>query len=311
MRTGALIIASGNLETKEQGSEEMQTFLPMLPLDGSTVIKRQIFTLRKAGVTPVIVLCGYQQEVLKNHLSHNGVIFCEDEDYDRHDRQESLRLGLEFARAHCDQVLVIPVEYPVFSLHTVEHLLKCEENTVPVCHGKQGWPRLYIFQRQQGAEPWPGAVPEQVRADTELLVEDEGVFLSLLDADGIRKIQEYAKAMREANALQVKTKVILTKEEDFFGPGIYQLLEYIDETGSILAAASQMNMSYTKCWKMINKAEKEMGFPFLNRVNGGKHGGSSTITEEGRQFMERYHAMVEDMKRISQSFFDRYFEEFQ
>ena len=30
-----------------------------------------------------------------------------------------------------------------------------------------------------------------------------------------------------------KTKVILSGEKDFFGPGIYYLLEYIDETGSI------------------------------------------------------------------------------
>ena len=40
-------------------------------------------------------------------------------------------------------------------------------------------------------------------------------------------------------------------------------------------------------------------------------GGSSEITEEGRRFMERYHAMEEDMKRISQQFFDIYFCDFQ
>lgn len=62
---------------------------------------------------------------------------------------------------------------------------------------------------------------------------------------------------------------------------------------------------------MVNRLEKEMGFLFLNRCNGGKNGGSSTITEEGRTFMERYHAMEEDMRRIGQRFFDTYFQDFQ
>ena len=42
-----------------------------------------------------------------------------------------------------------------------------------------------------------------------------------------------------------------------------------------------------------------------------RHGGNSTITEEGREFMNRYHAMLEDMKRISQNFFDIYFQDYQ
>ena len=96
---------------------------------------------------------------------------------------------------------------------------------------------------------------------------------------------------RDANALRCRTRLVLSKEEDFFGPGVYELLKAIGETGSIQAAAARMHMSYTKAWKMINQAEKEMGFLFLNRLSGGKNGGSSEITEEGRRFMERYHAM--------------------
>ena len=73
----------------------------------------------------------------------------------------------------------------------------------------------------------------------------------------------------------------------------------------IQAAAAKMNMSYSKGWKMINKVEKELGFRFLNRCNGGKNGGSSTITPEGRLFMERYHAMLEDVyKRQPQMWWD-------
>lgn len=107
--------------------------------------------------------------------------------------------------------------------------------------------------------------------------------------------------------LHFKTKLVISKEEDFFGPGIYHLLQYIDETGSIQAAAAKMNLSYSKAWKMINKVEKQLGFRFLNRCNGGKNGGSSTITPEGRLFLERYQAMLEDMQRITRGIFEMYF----
>ena len=111
--------------------------------------------------------------------------------------------------------------------------------------------------------------------------------------------------------LHCKTKVILSGENDFFGPGIFYLLKCIDETGSIQKAAAKMEMSYSKCCKLINKAERETGFPFLNRCNGGKTGGSSTLTEKGRLFIERYDAMIREVEKSGRELFDVYFSEFQ
>lgn len=299
MKTGALLIASSDLERENRGNEEISMFLPMYPLDGTTVIKREIASLRRAGISPIVVLTGYQGEVLRNHLIHNSVIFVEDEKYREHSREEALQLGLETARQWMDRAVVIPVEYPAFSGRTLQALLECEGSALPAYEGKTGYPGLYVLsvQEQKGPE--------------KLSVEDPGILLSILEEDGIRQAEQYLKEQRGLNELRCKTKVVLTKEEDFFGPGIYSLLKYIGETGSIQAAAAKMNMSYSKGWKMVNKVEKELGFPFLKRCNGGKNGGSSTLTEEGRLFMERYHAMTEDMKRISQNFFDTYFGDFQ
>lgn len=355
MKTGALIVASLNLDKGNRDNEDMAVFLPMQHLDGTTVVKREIFTLRKAGVTPIIVLCGYQQEVLKNHLSHNGVVFCEDEQFETHGFAETLEAGLAFAAGLCDRVLVVPVEYPAFSCGTVERLMECEGDAVPVYQEKEGYPRLHVFgetqelestDRNRSFEGWgQPSVPEAVRGELlgdedrietnissesgsgksvgsesrgkvcrvgELLeVEDAGIVYSLTAPGGLERVREYTKERREANALQLKLKVMLTKEEDFFGPGVYWLLRNIDETGSIQAAAGRMQMSYSKCWKMINKAEAQMGFKFVDRVNGGKHGGRSTLTEEARVFLDRYHALTEDIRRMSRNFFDVYFREFQ
>lgn len=299
MKTGALILASPDFEAGVRGSEELPVFLPMYPLGGTTVIKREIAAFRKEGLSPILVVSGSQKEVLRNHLSHNGVVFVEDERYREHSREDTLLLGLEAARPLMDRVIVLQVEYPVFSKQTLKELLQCKTDTVLTCEGKEGGLGVYIFPRSGETEA------------QKLAVDDPGILISLLEENGAKQAEAYVKAQRQINELRFRNRLVLSKEEDFFGPGVYQLLTCIDRTGSIYAAAKEMNMSYTKSWKMINKAEEEMGFPFLERRNGGKDGGSSTITKEGRLFMERYHALAEDMERMGRNFFDIYFGDFQ
>lgn len=115
----------------------------------------------------------------------------------------------------------------------------------------------------------------------------------------------------ESGLLHCKTKLILAGENDFFGPGIFHLLQNIDRTGSIRQAAELMQMSYSKSCKLLNKAEQEMGFAFLNRKNGGKTGGCSTLTEKGRLFMERYQIITAELERTGQDLFHIYFQDFQ
>lgn len=299
MKTGALILASPDFEAGVRGSEELPVFLPMYPLGGTTVIKREIAAFRKEGLSPILVVSGSHKEVLRNHLSHNGVVFVEDKKYKEHSREDTLLLGLEAARPLMDRVIVLQVEYPVFSKQTLKELLQCGTGAVLTHEGKEGGLSAYIFRKGGETEA------------QKLAVDDPGILISLLEENGAKQAEAYVKAQRQINELRFRNRLVLSKEEDFFGPGVYQLLTCIDRTGSIYAAAKEMNMSYTKSWKMINKAEEEMGFPFLERRNGGKDGGSSTITEEGRLFMERYHALAEDMERMGRNFFDIYFGEFQ
>ena len=125
-----------------------------------------------------------------------------------------------------------------------------------------------------------------------------------------RNVNIEGTAETQACDLGVKTKVILTKNADFFGPGLFHLLQYIDEEGTIHAASKKMGMSYSKCWKLLNRAEEQMGFTFLDRYNGGPHGGNSKITEEGREFMKRYEALLDEMQQTGQKIFEKYFEKY-
>ena len=95
------------------------------------------------------------------------------------------------------------------------------------------------------------------------------------------------------NALPVTAKVKLTlcTEDRFFGPGVCELLERIRETGSIQAAAARMELSYTKAWKILNRAEQELGTSLITRVSGGRNGGSSTLTPAGEEAVKNFREM--------------------
>ena len=93
--------------------------------------------------------------------------------------------------------------------------------------------------------------------------------------------------------LPVTARVRLTLHtgERFFGPGICELLERIRKTGSIQAAAAEMGMSYTKAWRILNRAEREMGASLITRVSGGRNGGSSKLTDAGEKAVTDYRQM--------------------
>ncbi len=90
--------------------------------------------------------------------------------------------------------------------------------------------------------------------------------------------------------MKALTRLIFVDDnnEKFFGEGPYRLLRGIDEKGSLRATAMDMGMAYTKALKLVNNAEKELGFKFITRVTGGKSGGGSRLTEEGREWLDRY-----------------------
>ena len=91
--------------------------------------------------------------------------------------------------------------------------------------------------------------------------------------------------------MRARVRLTLCNGERFFGPGICELLEHIRETGSIQAAAARMEMSYTKAWRILNRAEREMGMTLITRVSGGRNGGSSSLTEAGARAVRDFRAM--------------------
>lgn len=74
----------------------------------------------------------------------------------------------------------------------------------------------------------------------------------------------------------------------FFGEGPCRLLHGIDRTGSLRAAAMEMDMSYSKATTILNRAEKALKIPLTEKKIGGKGGGGSQLTPEAKEFLKRY-----------------------
>ena len=92
--------------------------------------------------------------------------------------------------------------------------------------------------------------------------------------------------------MRAVTRVTLLDDnnEKFFGEGPARLLRGIEVTGSLRAAAMAMEMAYTKALKLIKNAENAMGVPLILRSTGGKDGGGSCLTPEGKELLQRYEA---------------------
>ncbi len=99
----------------------------------------------------------------------------------------------------------------------------------------------------------------------------------------------------------------LKKQDEIFGPGIMQLLSNIEEDHSLNSACEKMNMAYSKGWRIIKTAEKQLGFPLLERKIGGVSGGGSELTPKARDLVERFSAFQTKVYHLADQAFQELF----
>lgn len=105
------------------------------------------------------------------------------------------------------------------------------------------------------------------------------------------------------------TKITLTDENGirFFGEGPCRLLRCVEKTGSLRSAAMEMEMAYSKASRILKQAEENLGFPLTARSTGGKDGGGSILTPQGRQLLGQYEAYRDACVKANQALYRQYF----
>lgn len=105
------------------------------------------------------------------------------------------------------------------------------------------------------------------------------------------------------------TKITLTDDNGikFFGEGPCRLLRCVEKTGSLRAAAMEMEMAYSKASKLLKQAESTLGFLLTTRSTGGKDGGGSILTPEGKQLLRQYEAYRDACIKANRALYRHYF----
>lgn len=105
------------------------------------------------------------------------------------------------------------------------------------------------------------------------------------------------------------TKITLTDDNGikFFGEGPCRLLRCVEKTGSLRAAAMEMEMAYSKANKLIKQAEGTLGYSLTTRSTGGKDGGGSVLTPEGKRFLSQYEAYRDACVKANRVLYQKFF----
>ena len=75
-----------------------------------------------------------------------------------------------------------------------------------------------------------------------------------------------------------------------------KLLQAIENTGSISAAAKQLGISYKTAWERLNRLNNLSELPLVTRSAGGSQGGGSQLTPHGQLIVEGFYKVKQEHK---------------
>lgn len=85
---------------------------------------------------------------------------------------------------------------------------------------------------------------------------------------------------------------------EFLGGDRIHLLEKIDEFGSITKAAKDVGISYKTAWDTVNLINNLAEKPLVDRLTGGKGGGGTNLTAEGKKIIEQFKTIQEEHRKF-------------
>ena len=100
----------------------------------------------------------------------------------------------------------------------------------------------------------------------------------------------------------LKLKIKLYFDDDsWIGPGKAELLEAIDEHGSISAAGRHLGMSYKRAWDLVAEMNRIFDAPVAQAQMGGKGGGGAELTPLGHEIVRQFRALEAAAAKAAQT----------
>ena len=295
MRVGAVIAAAGT-------PGGFRAYDKLENTDAGAMLRRMIYTFRRAGVEDVAVVTGYRAKETEKSLAKLGAVFLRCGEYENVQRLDVSVKGVRYL-INGERIFFCPADVPLFTENTLAMMLAQDAPVViPVCGGRKGHPVLIDagltenIAEYKGERGLKGALDASGAEIFLLPVEDDGVILRARSED---HFEELAATELQAD-IHPKVKLQLMRNEPFFGPGMMVLLKQIDVLGNVRDACEKAGMSYSKGWSLIRTAEKELGCPVVERSPGGKSGGMARVSSAGHRLMERYERLEREITEFAE-----------
>lgn len=90
---------------------------------------------------------------------------------------------------------------------------------------------------------------------------------------------------------------LLLGQTRMFGPGKAQLLDAIEETGSISGAGRALGMSYRRAWLLVDALNRDFRERLVETAMGGSARGGAQLTPFGLEVRAQYRRIEAKTKR--------------
>ena len=111
--------------------------------------------------------------------------------------------------------------------------------------------------------------------------------------------------------LRVRFKLWLSTKnvEGVFGDGKWRLLKIIDSEGSLNAASKALRISYRKAWGDMSKAEACLNIALLEKHRGGRMGGATCLTKQGKKWVKAYTKFRSEIEKAAEKAYEKHIQE--
>ena len=116
-------------------------------------------------------------------------------------------------------------------------------------------------------------------------------------------------AEKQGTKLYLKSKTWMENQygDLLFGKGKTEILEAIDNFGSIAKAAEHLNMSYKKAWSHIQILQKNLDDVLVETQKGGGERGGTILTPAAHEYMVKYKQLQKEIEAFANERFETLF----
>ncbi|TKB26332.1 LysR family transcriptional regulator [Desulfopila sp. IMCC35006] len=114
---------------------------------------------------------------------------------------------------------------------------------------------------------------------------------------------------KTAGSLHVRTKTWIEndRQELLFGKGKTEILELIEQEGSIAKAAEKMGMNYKKAWTHVKILRENIADELVVAQKGGGETGGTVLTPKAGDLIQKYRRLQQEIENFANKRFRELF----